>query len=480
MRIGFIVFNLLFFWSFSAYSQANVKLTGNVIGASATQKVEVTVNEKYLNGDITSYTGTLDQNGGFSFDLNIKEPQLVSLRYNQKRALIFLQPDTDLHVEANAASFPTGMYFGGESGKDNTYLASYYQKFPPELNQFKMKQYQTGDYWYINTPQMDKLMLNNPTASFRSKMDERKNKAQQNIDIHVEHHPDALSRGFVEFINTEILYDWAYHLMLYGVVFKNKYGITDSYFDFLMETPININSIGNYWYREFLKGFFEYKFIQNGGQGIAVLEKYNLANDYLTEKALYYFQSEMIAKGFRSNEPLNMVGKYFDFSEQNPYAHFTDKAAANFETAVKFAEGSPAPNFSLLDAGGSMVDLENMKGNVVYLNFWASWCRPCIKKMQSLKTIQPSLENEGVKFVNISLDKNKENWADALNRHNLNNSGIHLFANNDINAGVASDYGVKILPQYYIVNKDGVFATKPKEKDMLSIQRRLDQLNRQN
>ncbi len=205
-----------------------------------------------------------------------------------------------------------------------------------------------------------------------------------------------------------------------------------------------------------------------------------MAQEFLTDKPLYYYQSEMIAIGFRSNEPMNMVGKYFEFSEVNPYEHFAEKAAANFEEAVKFANGSPAPNFNLVSAGGQTVGLEDFRGNVVYLNFWASWCKPCIQKMDKLKSIQPVLEREGVKFVNISLDKTKEAWASALNRYQLNNSGIHLFANSEIESGIASEYGVRILPQYYIINKDGAFATKPKEKDILAIRQTLDELNRQN
>ncbi len=478
----FIVFNLFIglLLSLPAMAVPNVLISGKINFGNQVQKIEVTVNEKYLNGDLTSYTGTPDREGHFAFNIELKEAQLVSIRYNNKRGVLFLEPSDTLHIELNAAQFPKGMQFGGKGGKNNAYLDSYYQKNPPELNQFKLKQYQTGNYWYVNTPQMDQWMLAQTPVIFRGTMDKRKMEAQSMLDLNRANYPDALTPAFVEFINTEIIYDWAYHLMLYGVVFKNKYGITNEYFGFLQETPVDIPTIGNYWYREFLKGYFEKKFKDQGEVGTPELEKYKLAQEFLTDKSLYYFQSEMIAKGFRSNEPMNMVSKYFEFSEVNPYAHFGEKAAANFEEAVKFASGSPAPGFSLINAGGETVGLEDMRGNVVYLNFWASWCKPCIQKMDKLKSIQPILEKEGVKFVNISLDKTKEAWASALNRYQFNNSGIHLFANSEIESGIASEYGVRILPQYYIINKDGAFATKPKKKDILAIQQTLKELNRQN
>jgi len=478
----FLVLNIIFglLLSISAVASPNVLISGKINFGNQVQKIEVTVNEKYLNGDLTSYTGTPDREGHFAFNVEVKEPQLISIRYNNKRGVLFLEPNDTLHIDLNASTFPKGMQFGGKGGKNNAYLDSYYQKNPPELNQFKLKQYQTGNYWYVNTPQMDQWMLAQTPVPYRATMDKRKKEAQSMLDLNRANYPDALTPAFVEFINTEIIYDWAYHLMLYGVVFKNKYGVTDDYFGFLQETPIDIPTIGNYWYREFLKGYFQKIFKDQGEVGIPELEKYKLAQEFLSDKALYYFQSEMIAQGFRSNESMNMVGKYFEFSEINPYDHFAEKAAANFEDAVKFASGSPAPNFNLVNASGEMTALDQFRGNVVYLNFWASWCKPCIQKMDKLKSIQPVLEREGVKFVNISLDKNKETWASSLNRYQFNNFGIHLFANSEIESGIASEYGVKILPQYYIINKDGAFATKPKEKDILAIQATLDELNRQN
>ncbi len=480
MRIAVFYTLLAFLSPLCLQAEANVFISGKISNGGQVQKIEITVNEKYLTGDLTSYTGSPDREGHFAFNIDVREPQLISIRYGNKRGVLFLEPNDTLHIELNALQFPKGMQFGGKAGKNNAYLGSYYEKFPPELNQFKLKQYQTGNYWYVNTPDMDKLMLMSIPETFREKMDQRKQEAQSILDFQIERYPDHLSSNFKEFLNTEILYDWAYHLLLYGVVFKNKYGVTEEYFSFLQETPIDIPTIGNYWYREFLKGYFERLFISKGGVGVPELEKFKLAQEFLSDKALFYYQSEMIAKGFRSNEPMNMVGKYFDFTSSNPYPYFSEKAAANFEDAVKFANGSPAPDFSLTDAGGNLIALDQLRGNVVYLNFWASWCKPCIQKMENFKSIQPALEKKGVKFVNISLDKSKEAWASSLNRYNFNSSGIHLFANSEIESGIAAEYGVKILPQYYLVNKDGAFATKPKEKDVLAISQALDQLNNQN
>jgi len=208
------------------------------------------------------------------------------------------------------------------------------------------------------------------------------------------------------------------------------------------------------------------------------LEKFKIASEILTDKAKFFVQSDMIAEGFGSNEPLTMIGSYFSFIDENPYPEFSSKAAINYEAALKFASGSPAPDFNLTDISGAQVALDELKGSIVYLNFWASWCKPCLSKMESLKSIQPQLEKEGVKFVNISLDKTMETWTNMINRRSLN-GGIHLFANSEIDAGVASDYEVRILPQYFILDRNGYFAQKPKTHDLGAIQATLSQLSQQ-
>ena len=77
------------------------------------------------------------------------------------------------------------------------------------------------------------------------------------------------------------------------------------------------------------------------------------------------------------------------------------------------------------------------------------------------------LEKQGVVFVNVSLDRNSNDWQNAVQSWQFN--GVHVLAPGDINSDIASTYEVKILPQYYIINKYGSFAQRPKKNDVNSI-----------
>lgn len=479
MKSIFTTLLLSFLFTGSLWSNYNVLVTGTMGLANLGKEIDLTVNEKYLNGELIVYTSDISPGGNFAFRLTVNEPELISLNYGGKRALFFLQPNDSIHIDANGTDFPRNIKYSGKGGAENEYLKDYFEKYPVETNQFKLKQYKSGNFWYSNSPEMDHLMMSQEPSTFKATMDMKKESALSELDFFQVNNPGVLSPEFIEFLNTEIIFDRAYHMLLYGNVFKLKYGIQDEFFEFLDEVPLNVETIGNYWSREFLKAYLDYKHQQAGGGGDSNVEKYNIATEYLGGRGKCYAQSYCIARGFKSNDPTTMIGKYWDFIDSNLYPEFSEKLSSIYQKAMKFASGSPAPEFTLSNTVDQLVSLDDFKGKVVYLNFWASWCRPCVKKMESIKSMQAGLEGKEIAFINISLDKVKDTWKNAIQSRGLD-YGIHLYANSEISEGVAAEYGVKILPQYFIIDKDGTFARRPKGHDLIAIQNLLLELNGQN
>ena len=65
---------------------------------------------------------------------------------------------------------------------------------------------------------------------------------------------------------------------------------------------------------------------------------------------------------------------------------------------------APAPGFALLDLDGLPVDMEQLRGQPVMINFWATWCQPCIRSLPKLVEMSNAMDSKGVKFVGISVD----------------------------------------------------------------------------
>ena len=82
-------------------------------------------------------------------------------------------------------------------------------------------------------------------------------------------------------------------------------------------------------------------------------------------------------------------------------------------------EGSAAPGFQLPTLAGERADLASFRGKVVVLNFWATWCPPCVAEMPSLERLHRSLGPEGLAVVTVSTDEDREILEEFVTRHGL-------------------------------------------------------------
>lgn len=470
------IFTFLWLYCSQEAIAQNTLVMGAINERGPANTIDLQVNQYYLSDQNDSYTSNILTDGSFAFAVQINEPQLVYLKYANDKALLYLEPGDTLIVNTSANGFSDNLHFDGRSAANNQLLYAYFNENPPELDQFKMVQYRYGNFWYRNSPHMEDVMLTKDRSAFTRYMLLRKEKALDLLQAQIKDNP-AVSSDFKAFLKAEITYDWAYHLLLYGHIFKNKYALEKDYFDFMTEVPLDNNTIGNYWLRQYLLAFVNHEHEANKGQENAFVDQYDIATDKLYEKARSFVQSEMIVKALRAAQFDKILPKYHEFSQSNPYILFEDKVISVYQKTIRYAPGSQAPDFVLADIKGKDVHLSAFRGRVVYLNFWASWCRPCMAKMQEMKPMQAELEKEGVTFLHVSLDKNEKSWQNKVRELNL--GGVNIRAAGPSRRSLLKEYEVKVLPQYYFIDKSGAFAGKPRQFNLAEIQASLSRLSQQ-
>jgi len=116
--------------------------------------------------------------------------------------------------------------------------------------------------------------------------------------------------------------------------------------------------------------------------------------------------------------------------------------------------GTDAPDFTVKDSERT-VKLSDYRGQVVVLNFWASWCPPCIQETPSLVQMQARLKDKGVVVLAVSEDVDEAAYHRFLQRFNSN-----LVTVRDPSAKTKGLYGTVLLPETYIIDRKGVVRRK--------------------
>ena len=115
--------------------------------------------------------------------------------------------------------------------------------------------------------------------------------------------------------------------------------------------------------------------------------------------------------------------------------------------------GTKAPDFTV-NEGGRSISLHDYRGKVVVLNFWASWCTPCIAEMPALTRMQQDL-GDSVTVLAVSTDQNQHAYEQFLaDRH------VKLLTIRDESQRSNQAYGTEKFPETYIIDKQGVIRRK--------------------
>ncbi len=118
--------------------------------------------------------------------------------------------------------------------------------------------------------------------------------------------------------------------------------------------------------------------------------------------------------------------------------------------------GQPMANFSLPDLQGRTVSLSDLKGKVVFINVWATWCQPCVEEMPTIQRLHDQLQPRGLEVLTVSLDPLGAQIVDPF----VKKYGLSFPVLLDVKSRIQKLYGTTGVPESFIIDKAGRLVEK--------------------
>jgi len=185
------------------------------------------------------------------------------------------------------------------------------------------------------------------------------------------------------------------------------------------------------------------------------------AEDYA---ALYFIQWMLFKPGDLDNMT-EILGLFMHLSISAQRGQAGKKFDADFQHLFKIIVGNPAPEINGKDTTGQPVTLASHLGQVVLLDFWASYCGPCRQENQRMKPVYEKYHKEGLEVISFSLDNERSLWVQALR-----NDGLPWSQASDLRGGAgatAGVYDISDLPRNVLIDRTGHIYAKDIHGDEL-------------
>jgi peroxiredoxin len=206
-----------------------------------------------------------------------------------------------------------------------------------------------------------------------------------------------------------------------------------------------------------------YKFVK---ENLITAQNYlhsEIKDVFMAQRICAFLTSKAVLDALKSHDSLyfQRVDTLINYAKTNlTNTVILDALMSYQKDQIRYAKGSEslkpgtkAPDFKLTDITGKIIALSDYRGQFVLINFWATWCSPCIKSIPEKNKLYQEYNNKGIVFLNICIDPDKFKWGELIKENNF--QGVHLICSGDWSELVQKSYYINTIPHYTLIDKNG-------------------------
>ena len=441
---------ILFILTFAACSGPvadQVRISGEVENPSR-EEVEIFYVKEFVTHAREEMKVTLDDGNKFETSFPLDEAVFVYLRIPPRTITLYLEPGADVHLALDASDAEAKPSISGEKALESEFLLGFYHDV--EKNYGRM------------------TVLNQTADKDPEEFVEYLEGIYDEKTRYLEEHPgyNQLSPEFISLLCTNMRYEKYQYKMQYQMAasrFREEGRIPalpEGYFDFLEEPGLfNDDYLNSSSYVAFLNSYRQHYIQRKAREGKiedSMLARYETAREIFSGKTRDVAMAGALVSMLNFGDFEEARQSYEDFMDQVTTDKYRKVVESLYEKAMALAPGQPAPDFTLTDIDGEEVSLSDFRGKVVYLDFWASWCGPCMHEVPYARELKQRMEGQDdLVFLYISVDTDENAWRQAVSNHDI--QGVHVNVSG-FDHEVPQNYNLRGVPTFYLIGRDGTIA----------------------